>query len=72
MAHALAAHFRHGDFDAALLADNTAELHAFVLTAQAFEVFDWAKDFGAEQAITLWLERTVVNGFWLFNFTKRP
>ncbi|MNZ95684.1 hypothetical protein D3C78_1148490 [compost metagenome] len=70
--HALTTNLGQGDFNAALLADHAAVFQALVLTAQALVVLDWAKDLGAEQAVTLRLERTVVDGFRLFNFTERP
>ena len=72
MAHALTANFGQRDFNAALFADDAAVLQTLVLTAQAFIVFDRAKNLGAEQAITLRLERAVVDGFWLFYFAIRP
>ena len=70
--HALTTNLGQGDFNATLLADDTTVLQALVLTAQALVILDWAKDFGAEQAVTLRLERTVVDGFRLFYFTERP
>ncbi|MNJ21592.1 hypothetical protein D3C77_159460 [compost metagenome] len=70
--HALTTNLGQGDFNAALLTDNATVLQALVLTAQALVVLDWAKDLGAEQAVTLRLERTVVDGFRFFNFTERP
>ena len=72
MTHALTAHFRSGDFNAALLTDHAFKLHALVLTAQTLKVFDWSKDFRAEQALALWLKCPVVNGFRFFYFTARP
>ena len=72
MAHALAAHFGLGHFNAAFLANHTAVFQALVFTAQAFIVLDGTKNLGAKQAITLWLESAVVDGFWLFDFTERP
>ncbi|MNM39452.1 hypothetical protein D3C81_502310 [compost metagenome] len=72
MAHALAAHFGQGDFDAALFADHAAVFQALVLAAQAFVVLDRAKDLGAEQAIAFRLEGTVVDGFRLFDFAVGP
>jgi hypothetical protein len=47
-------------------------LHALVLAAQAFPIGDGAKNFGTEQTVTLGLERAVVNGFGLGDFTVRP
>ncbi|MNQ82154.1 hypothetical protein D3C85_971980 [compost metagenome] len=70
--HALTTNLGQRDFNAALLADHTTVLQALVLTAQALVILDRAKDLGAEQAVTLRLERTVVDGFRLFNFTERP
>src|SRR3546814_13161392 len=64
--------FCQRDFNTALLADHTTVLQALVLTAQALVILDLAKDLGAEQAVTLRFERTVVDGFRLFNFTERP
>ncbi len=72
VSHALTTDLGEGNFNAALLADNATMLQALVLTAQALVVLDWAKDLGAEQAVTFWFERTVVDGFRLLNFTERP
>ena len=72
VAHALAAHLGQGDFHAALLADHTAVLEALVLAAQALVILHRAEDLGAEQAVALRLEGTVVDGFRLFNFAERP
>ncbi len=72
MTHAFTTHFGHGDFHTALLANNAAMLEALVFAAEALVIFDRAKDFGAEQAIALGLESTVVDGFRLTHFTIRP
>jgi hypothetical protein len=72
VAHALAANARQRDFDAALLADDALVLHALVLAAQALVVLDRAKDARAEQAVTLGLERTVVDGLRLLDLAERP
>ncbi|MNN08416.1 hypothetical protein D3C81_1212690 [compost metagenome] len=72
VAHALAAHLGQGDFHAALLADHAAVLEALVLAAQALVVLHRAEDLGAEQAIALRLEGTVVDGLRLLNFAERP
>lgn len=61
--HALTTNLGQGDFNAALLTDNTTVLQALVLTAQALVVLDWTKNLGAEQTVTLGFERTVVDGF---------
>ncbi|RML80683.1 hypothetical protein ALQ89_06468 [Pseudomonas amygdali pv. tabaci] len=72
VSHALATNLGQCYFNTAFFADDTAVLQALVLTAQALVIFYRAKDLGAEQTVTLRLERTVVNGFRLFNFTERP
>ena len=72
MAHALAANARQRDFDAALLADDALVLHALVLAAQALVVLDRAEDARAEQAVTLRLERAVVDGLRLLDLAERP
>ena len=72
MAHALAADLRHGDFNAALLADDALVLHALVLAAQALVILDRTKNARAEQAVTLGLERAIVDGFGLLDLAERP
>ena len=72
MAHPLAADLLLCNFNAAFLADNAAIFHALIFTAQTFVIFDWAKNPCTEQAVALWLECTVVDGFWLFDFAIRP
>jgi hypothetical protein len=72
MAHALAADLRHGDFDTALLADDALVLHALVLAAQALIVLDRSEDARAEQAVTLGLERPVVDRLRLLDLAEGP
>ncbi len=72
MAHALAADLRDGNLDAALLADDALVLHALVLAAQALVILDRTEDARAEQAVTLGLERAVVDGFRLLDLAERP
>ena len=72
MAHALAADLRDGDLDAALFADDALVLHALVLAAQAFVVLDRAEDARAEQAVTLGLERAVVDRLRLLDLAEGP
>src|SRR5438128_4540746 len=72
MAHALAADLGDGDLDAALLADDALVLHALVLAAQALIVLDRAEDARAEQAVTLGLERAVVDRLGLLDLAERP
>ncbi len=72
VSHAFTTHFRQSNFNAALLTDNSAVLHALVFATQAFVIFYWAKNFGTEETFTFGLERTIVDGLWLFNFAKGP
>ncbi len=72
MAHALAPHLGQRHLDAALLADDAAELHALVLAAQALVVLDRAEDAGAEQPVPLRLEGAVVDGLRLLDLAVRP
>jgi len=72
MAKAFAADFRQSDFDAALIANDAAMLHALVLAAQALPIGDGAKNLGAEKTVTFGLEGAVVDGLGLGDFTVRP
>ena len=72
VAHAFAANLGGDDFNATLFAHDTAVLHALVLAAVALVVLHRAKDLGAEKAIAFGLERTVVDGLRLLNFTVGP
>jgi len=72
MRHALTTNFRLRDLNTTLFAHHTSMFQALVLTAQALVILDRAKNFGAKQAITLGLERSVVDRFRLFDLTERP
>ena len=72
VAHALAAHLGQRHLDAALLADHAAVLEALVLAAQALVVLDGPEDLGAEQAVALRLERTVIDRLRLLDLAERP
>ena len=72
VAQALTADLGDGDFDAALVADDAAVLHALVLAAEALPVGDRAKDAGAEESVALRLEGAVVDGFRLGDLAMRP
>src|SRR3954467_8375177 len=72
MAHPLAAGLRGGDLDSALLADDALIFHALVLAAQALVILDRTEDARAEQAVTLGLERAVVDGLGLLDLAERP
>src|SRR5690606_14736459 len=62
VAHPLAADLGAGDLDAAPLADDALEAHALVLAAVALPVPGGTEDLLAEEAVTLGLERAVVDG----------
>jgi hypothetical protein len=57
---------------AALFADDALVLHALVLAAKALVVLDRPEDARAEQAVTLRLERAVVDGFRLLDLAVGP
>ncbi len=72
VAHALAPHLGERHLDTAFLADHAAVLEALVLAAQALVVLDRPEDLGAEQAVTLGLERAVVDRLRLLHLAVRP
>ncbi len=72
VAHALAPDAGERHFNAALLAGHAAVLDALVLAAKALVILDRPEDAGAEQAITLRLERAVVDRFRLLDLARRP
>ena len=72
VAHPLAAHLGLDHLHAALVAHNAAVLHPLVLSAEALPVLDGAEYLGAEQAVTLRLERTIIDGLRLFHLAVRP
>ena len=65
MAQAFAAHARQRNFDAALIANHAAVLHALVLAAQAFPIGDRSEDAGAKQPVALRLECPAIDGLGL-------
>src|SRR5438874_12703561 len=72
MAHAVAAHLRQGDLDAALLTDDAAVLHPLVLAAQALVILDRPEDAGAEQPVPLRLEGAIVDRLGLLDLAVGP
>ena len=72
MTHTLTTYFGLNHFNRAFFTHNATVLQALVFTAQALVILDRAKDLGAEQAIALRFERTVVDGLRLFNFAIGP
>src|SRR5262249_28068940 len=72
VAEPLAADLGLDDLDAALLTDDAAGLHALVLSAVALVILYRPEDLRAEEAITLRLERPVVDGLRLLHLAVRP
>jgi hypothetical protein len=72
VAHALTPDAGKRHFNAALLAGHAAILDALVLAAQALVILDRPEDAGAEQTITLRLERAVVDRLGLLDLARRP
>src|SRR5262249_5209855 len=58
--------------DPALLAHDSAVLHALVLAAVALVVLHRAEDLRAEQAVALRLEGSIVDRLGLLDLTVRP
>src|SRR5580704_11222157 len=72
VAHAVSPNFGHSHLDAAFFANDAAILHALVLTAQAFVIFDRPKDPSAEQPVALRLERPVIDRLGLLDLAIGP
>src|SRR5262249_55501840 len=72
MAQPLATHPGKRHFDAALIADDAAMLHALVLAAQTLPVLGGPEDPGAEQAVALRLESAVIDSLRLGDFPVGP
>src|SRR5271155_3885231 len=72
MAHALAAHARQRDLDAALLADDALIFHTLVFTAEALVILDRPENARAEQAVALRFERAIVDRLRLLDLAERP
>ena len=72
MAHPFTSHFAARDFHTAPFANDALVLDLLISAAGAFPVLDWAEDALAEQAISLRLERAVVDSLRLLDFTMRP
>src|SRR5712671_4617703 len=69
---ALTAHLGLDDLDPALLAHDSAVLHALVLAAIALVVLHRPEDLGAEEPVPLRLEGAVVDRLWLLHLAVRP
>src|SRR5579875_1947351 len=72
MSQPFPANFGKGHFNAALVADHSAMLHALVLAAQAFPVCHGTENPRAEKTIPLRFKGAVINGFRLGDLSVRP
>src|SRR5690348_12677972 len=72
MTHALTAHLRLRDLDAALFANDAAVLEPLVLAAKALVVLHRPEDLRAEESVALRLERTIVDGLRLLHLAVGP
>ena len=72
VAHALAAHLGPRHLHATAFTNDALEAHTLVLAAVALPVPGGAEDLFAEQAVFLRLERAVVDGLGLLDFSERP
>ncbi len=72
VAHPLTTDLGAGHLDAAALADDALEAHALVLAAVALPVPGGTEDLLAEEAVTLGLERAVVDGLRLLDLAVAP
>ncbi|MCG3768875.1 MAG: hypothetical protein JW394_0996 [Nitrospira sp.] len=72
VAHALPADLGLNDFDAALVADDAAVLHALILAAITLPILDRAENLRAKQSVFFRLKRPVIDGLRLLHFAVRP
>src|SRR5438067_10742299 len=72
MAKPFSTHLGLDDLDAALLAHDSAVLHALVLAAVALVVLDRPEDLRAEEPVPLRLEGAVVDRLRLLHLAVRP
>ncbi len=70
MPHAFTANTGQSDFNTTFFTNDAFIFHALIFAAQALIVLDRAKNTRTEQTITLRLERTIIDGFRLLDFTK--
>ncbi len=69
MPHALTAHNRTRYLYPTLLTLDTLVADTAVLLTRTLKVLDWAEDALVEKTVLLWTLGTVINGFWLGDFT---
>jgi hypothetical protein len=70
--HAFAADNTLGDDFAIFVYSSFTGANTHVFGVMRIDVFHRTKDPFTEEAITLWLLSTVVNGFWLCDFSVTP
>ena len=67
---AFTAHFLFSHFNTTAVTHDTFVANAFILAAGALIVFCRTEDALAEQAVALWLVRTIVNGLRFSNLAE--
>src|SRR5215475_15642455 len=72
MAQPFTSYLRLDHLHTAFFTDDPAVFHPLVFPTIALPIFDWTKDLGAKQAVTLRLKCPVINRFRLLNFAMRP
>ena len=72
VAHTVTTNLAAGNFNAALVADNTLITDAFIFAAMTFPILSRAKDSFAEQAIPFRLQGSVIDGFGFFYLAVGP
>src|SRR5262245_40795445 len=72
MAQAFATNFCLRHLYTTFVADHAAVLHAFVFPTEALPISYGSKNTSTEQAVSLWLERPVVDRFRFCHFPMRP
>ena len=72
MSHAFPTNLRLNNLNAALFADHTAMLHAFILSAITFKILHRTKNLGTEESVAFRLEGTVIDSLRFLHFSMGP
>src|SRR3989344_3301964 len=72
MAHSLTPHCRPRDFNTALIAYNPTVANTLVFTAVTFIIALGAKNTLIKKPILFRTLRTIIDGFWFYDFTVGP
>ena len=72
MSHTLTSYLGSRDFNATSLADDPPVFHPFIFAAETFIIIDRPEDLGTKEAIFFRLERSVIDGFRLYDLAPRP